>query len=265
MANSMNVTTGKPKVGGAIYRAPLGTPLPTTATENLHSAFRDLGFASEDGLTSSNSRESEEIKAWGGTTVLTSQTDYKDTWKLVFIESMNIDVLKMVFGDANVTETPDGIIVKANAAELDQASYVIDMIMKGGVLKRVVLPVASISEVGDVKYVDNEAVGYDVTLSAMPDTAENTHYEYIYKPASAQTVTTYNVTQNLTNVTSTFTGTTVEEGVAFQATIEAEATYTLGAVEVTMGGVDITGTAYDNGQITIASVTGDIVITAIAS
>ena len=35
MSNANNVTTGKPKVGGAIHRAPLGTELPTDATGAL--------------------------------------------------------------------------------------------------------------------------------------------------------------------------------------------------------------------------------------
>lgn len=269
MADSMKVTTGKPKIGGAVFRAPIGTALPTNATDALDPAFVDLGYISEDGVTSSNSRESEEIKAWGGTTVLTSQTDYQDTWQGVFIESMNVDVLKMVFGDANVTGDLDtGIEVKANAGELEQASYVFDMILKGGALKRVVLPVASISEIGDVTYVDNEAVGYDVTLSALPDTNENTHYEYIQKPAGpAPTPTTYTVTQNLTNVTSTFSASTINEGAALDATLTADDTYTLGTVTVTMGGTDITATAWDasTGQVAIASVTGNVVITADAS
>ena len=36
MPNVENVTTGKPKVGGAVYRAPVGTTLPTDATTALN-------------------------------------------------------------------------------------------------------------------------------------------------------------------------------------------------------------------------------------
>ena len=38
MADAKNVTAAKPKVGGAIWRAPLGTPLPTDAKTALDNA-----------------------------------------------------------------------------------------------------------------------------------------------------------------------------------------------------------------------------------
>ena len=39
MSTVTNVSVGKPKIGGAIFRAPLGTTLPTTADATLNSAF----------------------------------------------------------------------------------------------------------------------------------------------------------------------------------------------------------------------------------
>lgn len=75
------------------------------------------------------------------------------------------------------------------------------------------------------------------------------------------------VTQSLTNVTSSFTGASVDYGTAFNATLTADTGYTIDTVTVTMGGVDITSTAYDStdDSITIASVTDVVVITASAS
>lgn len=179
MPNSANVTAGKPKIGGAVYRAPLGTALPTDAVTALNQAFVDMGYVSEDGVTNSNTIESDDVKAWGGDTVLSLQTDKTDTFAMTLIESMNINVLKAVFGDDNVTGTlADGIVVKANADEQEDAEWVIDMIARGNVKHRVVIPSGKISEVGDTVYSDTEAVGFEVTVTAMPDTAGNTHYEY---------------------------------------------------------------------------------------
>lgn len=179
MPNSANVTAGKPKIGGAVYRAPLGTALPTDAVTALNVAFVDMGYVSEDGVTNSNTIESDDIKAWGGDTVLALQTDKTDTFQMTLIESMNINVLKAVFGDDNVTGTlANGITVEANATEQEDAAWVIDMIARGNVKHRVVIPSGKISEVGDTVYSDTEAVGFEVTVTATPDTSGNTHYEY---------------------------------------------------------------------------------------
>ncbi len=79
----------------------------------------------------------------------------------------------------------------------------------------------------------------------------------------AQTV--YTVTANLSNVTLTGGASTVTEGGAYSATVAANAGCTLDSVTVTMGGADITATAYSNGTITIPAVTGNVVITASAT
>ena len=77
--NALNVTTGKPKIGGSIFRAPIGTALPTDATTALNVAFVGMGYVSEDGVTNSTDMEMENIKAWGGDTVLNVLTSKDDT------------------------------------------------------------------------------------------------------------------------------------------------------------------------------------------
>lgn len=182
MSDVKNVTTAKPKIGGAVYSAPLGTELPTNNSAELNEAFKSLGYISDDGLTNENSPESSEIKAWGGDIVAVIQSEKKDTFNFTLIEALNIDVLKEVYGDDNVTGTLEtGITIKANSKELKEHSIVIDMVLKGGIPKRVVLPVAKVSEIGEISYADEDAVGYEVTLYAVPDSQGNTHYEYIKK------------------------------------------------------------------------------------
>ena len=182
MSNTVsNVSVGKPRVGGAIFAAPLGTTLPTNATSDLDTTvFKSLGYVSEDGVTNSNSPSSEKKKAWGGDTVLNLQIEKPDDFKFNLIESLNSDVLKFVYGDDNVTgDLTNGIAITANGDDATEHVLVIDMIMRGGVLKRVVLPQAKVTAVEDIKYSDEDAVGYGTTVSAMPDGDGYTHYEYI--------------------------------------------------------------------------------------
>lgn len=75
----------------------------------------------------------------------------------------------------------------------------------------------------------------------------------------------HSITRNLTNVTISDETTAVEAGAAFSANLSPAEGYDLEAVTVTMGGVDITSTAWDGSVITIPEVTGSVVITASAA
>ena len=75
----------------------------------------------------------------------------------------------------------------------------------------------------------------------------------------------WDVQQILSHVTSDFEDVSVEAGEALEINLTAESTYTIETVIVLMGGEDITATAYEAGTVTIASVTGDVVVTAVAT
>lgn len=77
-------------------------------------------------------------------------------------------------------------------------------------------------------------------------------------------VVTYTVTNNLTNVVNSNGAASANEGASYTATLTAVEGYTLDTVTVTMGGVDITNAVYLDGVVSIATVSGDIVITATA-
>nr|DAL53021.1 MAG TPA_asm: tail protein [Caudoviricetes sp.] len=187
MANQPKyVTSAKPKVGGSIYSAPIGTALPTDATTALNTAFKCLGYVSDDGVQNSDDRKTTDIKSWGGDIVNSVQTEKTDTFKYTLIEALNVDVLKEIYGDSNVTGDLDtGITVKSNSTELDEHVIVIEMVLRNNVLKRVVLPSAKVTDVGEIKYKDGDNVGYETTVTCFPDDNSNTHYEYIVKPKTA--------------------------------------------------------------------------------
>ena len=75
------------------------------------------------------------------------------------------------------------------------------------------------------------------------------------------TPNTYTITNTLSNATNSNTATSIEENSSYSANISANSGYKLKTVTVTMGGTDITNTAYSSGTITISSVTGNIALT----
>lgn len=113
--------------------------------------------------------------------------------------------------------------------------------------------------------------GVDITATAYTASSGAIN---ISKVTGAVTITaaatvpsvTYNITRNLTNCASSNTADTIAEGAAYTTALSPTGTYKkLGAIIVTMGGVDISASAVSGSTITIAKVTGDIVITCAAA
>lgn len=181
--NAKQVTAGQPKTGGAVFWAPEGTTLPAAADTALDNAFVCLGYVSEDGVTFSRTRENEDVTAWGGDKVLTLQTEKTDTAQLTLIEALNEDVLKLVHGTANVSgDFTAGMTVSENSAALDRGVWVIDMILNGDVLMRTIMPEAQVTNIDDVQFASNAAVGYNVTATAYPyDTWNGDTHRELYK------------------------------------------------------------------------------------
>lgn len=75
----------------------------------------------------------------------------------------------------------------------------------------------------------------------------------------------YTVTNTLTQCTTNNSATKAVQGGSYSATITAKSGYELKSIVVKMGGTDISSTAVSGGKITIANVTGNIVITATAT
>lgn len=249
MPNTDNVTTGKPKITGAIYRAPLGTTLPTDATTALSGAFAEMGYISDDGVVNSNTPSTTKIKAWGGQIVLIVTSEKPDTFKLKFIEALNSNVLETVYGEGNVTvDAVNGTIaVKANAAALNDYVYVIEEALKGGAKKRIVIPCGELSALGDIVYKDDTVIGYDVTLDALPNSPGDNHYEYIALPAGT--------TMALSLDKST-------ASVAHGSTTTITATTTPAGMRVTWGTSDATKATVDDAGVVTGVAAGSATITA---
>lgn len=81
---------------------------------------------------------------------------------------------------------------------------------------------------------------------------------------SANMVEAGTIKMTLTNVTSSNKSSMTDKNASYTTTLTADSG-TLGTVTVKMGGVDITSSAYSDGVVTIASVTGNIEITATAT
>lgn len=179
MVNSTaNIVAGKPLATGGVLMAPVGSAAPTDAAATLDPAFLSAGYIGEDGLTEATDRSTEKVKAWGGDTVKVLQTDFSTTYSFTFLESLNSEVLKAVYGDGNVqttapsTESGTLHAVKINGDVLPHKAFVFE-VKDGDARIRIHVPDGQITEVGEVTYSDSEVVGYQVTVEAFRDTTLN--------------------------------------------------------------------------------------------
>ena len=122
----------------------------------------------------------------------------------------------------------------------------------------------------DESYVKTADTGNDTAFCVnVVDPVKQVIYSICYGAGYDRTISYgptvyYTVTNNLTDVNTSSPVISVESGGAYEADLTTNEGYAISAVTVTMGGVDITNTAYADGHISIAQVTGDIVITATA-
>ena len=186
--NASLVASAKPGVrGGVSFAAPTGTALPTDVTTALNAAFVEHGLISEDGLTDTEEIDSNDVVAFGGVVALTVMTSRKHTFALTFIQSLDPDVQKEVYGQDNVeVDAETGLtMIRRNASSMPRRSFVFELLLTGDNVKRIVVPEGQVTERGDVEYVDGEAVGYPVTIVAYPSVSldNDTAREYIGKLA----------------------------------------------------------------------------------
>ena len=184
MANSAaNVVAGVPLATGGILIGDLTAAEPSTAVSAL-TGFTAAGYIGEDGVTETNERSTDRIRAWGGDTVKVVQTEHNVSYQFTFLETLNADVLKAVYGEDNVTTTAATIStgtlheVAINSATLPHQSYVFE-VKDGDAKIRIYVPDGQITEVGEITYSDSEVIGYQVTVEAFADELGNKAYKFL--------------------------------------------------------------------------------------
>jgi hypothetical protein len=152
-------------VTGEISVAPTGTALPTDTTTALNAAFKGLGYVSDDGITENVDRSIDDLVAWQNATVVRSVvTDAKITYEFTLWQT-NVDVVQTVNGVTVTQSAPHGtygMVAGTTGGNKAWVLYIVD----GAEIKRIVIATGEITERGETVYASDEAIGYEVTLSA---------------------------------------------------------------------------------------------------
>lgn len=160
-ANVEVAVSGEVLVGATSATAPTGTGSSTTG-------FTGTGYVSEDGVTETRDRSSDDIKAWqNAATVRTVVTDATLTYSFTLIETTKTGTELYYGGSLTQTGTEGSIVIQPSATG-GRKSFIIDVI-DGADLIRTYIPQGEVTEVGDKVYASGEPIGYEVTVTAYPD------------------------------------------------------------------------------------------------
>ena len=183
--DSTMVSLGKFKVGGYAYWAPAGTALPTDASTALPSAFKLLGYLSEDGLSITTDTDTTEVKDANGQTVMKVITSYAESYQFSMLEVLRVEAAKLRYNEDAVTGTDKSMTIKHQMPSDNGFVLVFEIAMSGDVKDRLVIGNGTRAEFGDRKVHAGDAQVYDVTVSANDMGNGVTAIEYIGVAASA--------------------------------------------------------------------------------
>lgn len=153
--------SGEVLVGATSATAPTGTGGTTTG-------FTGLGFVSEDGVTETRDRSSDDLKAWqNAATVRTVITDATLTYSFTLIETKK-ETVELFYGSSVTQTVSEGSLVIVPANTGGRKSFIVDVV-DGSELLRTYIPSGEVTEVGDKVYASGEPIGYEITITAYPD------------------------------------------------------------------------------------------------
>lgn len=175
--NTDNVSSAKGVKGGYIFRAPVGTELPTDIKTALDPAFKVLGFISEDGYVESLETDSEDIVDMNGDLMDSPQTSRVESAQFTLAE-IKAETLKVQYGEKNVTDANGIITVKHNGDSVTTSAYVLELLLKNGRRWRKVVPKGQSSELDDLTIAVGELCARALTMKYLTDEQGNTCYDY---------------------------------------------------------------------------------------
>ncbi len=160
-------------VTGALRVAPLGTVAPTSMAA-WPAGWVDLGYISDDGITEGREENQETFIPWqSNSPIRVETTSSTETFQATLWET-NFDVISLYYrkGLTDMTETagaagedPVVSFTVGGKPKRDLRAFGIDVI-DGTYQRRIILPYAEVTERGDLTYVSNALIGYEVTITA---------------------------------------------------------------------------------------------------
>lgn len=159
---------------GAVYVATLGASPPANATAAWSTAWGELGYMNEDGVTENPSLDVEEITAWqSGAIVRRVITGSGLEFSFTAIET-NLRTIDLYYPGSVITQLAGPPVETKHDIKLPVATpkaFGFDVV-DGTKRIRIIVPRAQLSDRAEIPYQNNNPVAYGFTVSVEPDSAQ---------------------------------------------------------------------------------------------
>lgn len=156
-------------VTGAVYRGATTATAPTS-TSSATTGFTELGYVGQDGVREQRTLSMTDIKAWQNNDVVrTVVTDGKVTFRLTLIETAQA-TLETFYGTTGTTGVGEGSIPIKPSATGGRYSWIIDVV-DGAKKDRIYVSEGEVTDRGELIYANGEAIGYEIEITAYPNTS----------------------------------------------------------------------------------------------
>lgn len=159
--------------GPGIWMAPVGTAAPTDATSALSAPWSTLGYLSEDGVTLSQSTNSEDIYPWQGRSPVRTMITERNLAMEFSMFEFNEQNLQLYFGmeQATAGDANSWSLNVVSNAPAQIYSFCID-VADLDVKVRYYIPRGSLSDAGDLEITDSGVMALPVTLKTLDSAGE---------------------------------------------------------------------------------------------
>ena len=174
---------------GGGWVADVGATAPTSPLTQPIAPWEPLGAVSDDGLVYGFDEDSQEFTPWGLTSPFRTQiTKSVRTFKVTLWETARVAVQSIMYripaGDLAPNGT-SGLTAFAETAspQPDRRAWWF-VVLDGESARGFYVPSGEISDRSDVTFKQDEMSGYEITVTAYPDSAGNTVYHNDKLPAT---------------------------------------------------------------------------------
>lgn len=155
-------------IDGALYSAPVGTPLPTSATATLDAAFVSHGYWTAEGLTESSSTSTTPIRAFQLNALVGNPVTDGTATIAVSLLQANVKNAELFYGD-EIDPTTGGVRWRPGVANGDRV-FVVDK-ATATETERTVVGRGEVTATGDRVTVQGGAKALPLTISVYDDSA----------------------------------------------------------------------------------------------